>query len=91
MYLAATPLIIADGMATMVILHPITTIRDTTLLMVLSVETNIYTLNPDKLIWSGITETMNPNSAQTTIKEIADAISYKMKSEKFLVTSDKKK
>jgi hypothetical protein len=53
-----------------------------------SVETNIYSLNPDKLIWTGITETMNPNSAETTIKEIADAIAYQMKSEKFLVKTD---
>ena len=53
-----------------------------------SVETNVYSLNPDKLIWSGITETMNPNSAQTTMKEIADAIAYKMKSEKFLVKGE---
>jgi hypothetical protein len=52
-----------------------------------SVETNVYSLNPDKLIWTGITETMNPSSVETTIKEIADAIDFQMKKEGFLVNS----
>jgi len=56
-----------------------------------AVETNIYTLNPDKLIWSGMTETMNPNSVETTIREIADAINYQMKKEGFLVSESSKK
>jgi len=54
-----------------------------------TVETNVYTLNPDKLIWTGMTETVNPNSVQTTIKEIADAINFQMKKEGFLASSSK--
>lgn len=56
-----------------------------------SVETNVYSLNPDKLIWSGITETVDPGSVQTTINEIAEAISYQMKKEGFLVSGEEKK
>ena len=56
-----------------------------------SVETNVYSLNPDKLIWTGLTSTVDPGSIQTTINEIADEVSYKMKKEGFLVDSSKKK
>jgi hypothetical protein len=56
-----------------------------------SVETNVYSLNPDKLIWSGITETVDPGSVQTTINEIAEAVSYQMKKEGFLVSPETKK
>src|SRR5215831_471993 len=53
------------------------------------VETTVYSINPDKLIWTGMTETVNPGSVESTIKEIADAINYQMKKEGFLVTGSK--
>ena len=55
-----------------------------------SVETNVYSLNPDKLIWSGITETVNPNSIPTTMSEIVSAITAQMKKEGFLAEEPKK-
>ena len=56
-----------------------------------TVETSVYTLNPGKLIWTGMTETINPNSVQGTISEIADVIESQMKKEGFLVGKEKSK
>ena len=55
-----------------------------------SVETNIYSIPNNKLIWSGITETINPGSVETTIREISDAIAYQMKKEGFLKSEESK-
>jgi len=41
---------------------------------VVSVETNLYTLDPDKLIWAGVTETFNPSQVTQMVNEIADAV-----------------
>jgi hypothetical protein len=49
------------------------------------VETNVYSLETGKLMWAGITETTNPDKTNKMINEIADAVSAKMKSEKFLI------
>lgn len=54
-----------------------------------TVETSVYSIKDDKLIWTGMTETVDPGSIPTTIREIADAINYQMKKEGFLVTSGK--
>lgn len=41
---------------------------------VVSVETNLYRLDGDELVWSGVTETMNPSNIGKTVNEIADAV-----------------
>jgi hypothetical protein len=50
-----------------------------------SVETNIYSVNPDKLVWSGITSTLDPDNVKNAIDEIDDVIYAKMKKEGFLL------
>ena len=54
-----------------------------------NVETNVYSLTNDKLLWTGMTETMNPGTVQSAIREIADAISQQMRKEGFLVEAAK--
>ena len=51
---------------------------------VYTIETNIYSLKTDKLMWSGTTATTNPSNLNKTINEIADVIVEKMVSEGFL-------
>ena len=41
---------------------------------VATIETNIYTLNPEKLIWSGTSETFNPGTAREVVDDIARAV-----------------
>jgi hypothetical protein len=40
-----------------------------------SIETLIYSLNPDKLLWAGTSRTSNPDGLQGLITEVADAVS----------------
>jgi len=54
-----------------------------------TVETNVYSIKQDKLLWTGMTETVNPGSVETTIREIADAINFQMKKEGFLASGSK--
>ena len=49
------------------------------------VETNVYSVDQDKLVWSGTTSSMNPSKIDTTTAEIADAIIEEMKNEGFLL------
>jgi hypothetical protein len=49
------------------------------------VETNVYSVDQDKLVWSGTTSSMNPSKIDTTTAEIADAVIEKMKDEGFLL------
>jgi hypothetical protein len=42
------------------------------------VETSFFSLRTDKMIWSGITSTMNPTSLETTMDEIIHAIKYEL-------------
>ncbi|GAO42210.1 hypothetical protein [Flavihumibacter petaseus] len=49
-----------------------------------NVETNVYSLKQDKLIWTGVTSTVNPTKADKMYNDIADVILSKMKSEGFL-------
>ncbi|ULQ55570.1 hypothetical protein KJS94_13035 [Flavihumibacter rivuli] len=49
-----------------------------------NVETNVYSLKQDKLIWTGITSTVNPSKVDKAINEIVTVIKDKMKSEGFL-------
>jgi hypothetical protein len=51
------------------------------------VETTVYTVNPNKLIWTGTTKTVNPDKINKTVNEIADIVADKMKAEGFLLKS----
>ena len=42
---------------------------------IVSVETNVYDLDGDELIWAGVTETFNPNEVSQMVNEIANAVS----------------
>lgn len=48
------------------------------------IETIVYSIEDDKIIWSGITETFNPNSVKNTTKEIAQVVYKKMVDEGFI-------
>jgi hypothetical protein len=48
------------------------------------VETTVYTVNPDKLVWTGTTKTVNPSKIEKTVNDIADVVSEKMKKDGFL-------
>ena len=41
---------------------------------IVSVETNVYDLEDDDLVWAGVTETTNPSQIAGMINEIADAV-----------------
>jgi hypothetical protein len=49
-----------------------------------SVETTVYSVNPDELIWTGTTQTVNPANLQRTIDDVAEVITYEMKKQGFL-------
>ncbi len=51
-----------------------------------SVETTVYSVNPDELVWTGTTATINPASIQRTVDDIAETIGYEMKKSGFLKT-----
>lgn len=48
------------------------------------VESTVYTVNPDKLVWTGTTKTVNPSKIEKTVNDIADIVSEKMKKDGFL-------
>ncbi|MGL2963539.1 hypothetical protein ACSVH2_06930 [Flavobacterium sp. RSB2_4_14] len=48
------------------------------------VETTVYSVNPNKLLWTGTTKTVNPSKIDKTVNEIADAVSVKMRNDGFL-------
>ena len=48
------------------------------------VETTVYTINPNKLVWTSTTKTVNPSKMEKTVNEIADVVSAKMKKDGFL-------
>ncbi|HEY6925771.1 MAG TPA: hypothetical protein VI653_19990, partial [Steroidobacteraceae bacterium] len=41
---------------------------------VLTIETLIYSLTQDKLLWAGTSRTSNPEGVQSLITEVADAV-----------------
>jgi hypothetical protein len=51
---------------------------------VVQIETNIYEVAGDRLIWSGVTTSTNPGNVQNLIKDAADAIREKLVNEKLL-------
>lgn len=50
------------------------------------VESNFYSVQQAKLVWSGVTSSMNPTDLTSTISEIVVAIREKMQREGFLTT-----
>ena len=48
------------------------------------IETMIYSVTPNKLLWSGTTKTVNPTKINNTVNDIADVVTAKMKQDSFL-------
>lgn len=48
------------------------------------IETTVYSVDPDKLLWTGTTKTVNPSKIEKTVNEIADVVSEKMTKDGFL-------
>lgn len=48
------------------------------------IETTIYSVNPNKLLWTGTTKTVNPSKVNKAVNEIADVVVAKMKQDGFL-------
>ena len=46
---------------------------------IVTVETNVYSIADDKLLWSGVTETMNPNDVANAVDDVADAVSRELR------------
>jgi hypothetical protein len=49
------------------------------------VETAVYSINPNKLLWTGTTKTVNPSNMSNTIDDIAMIVTDKMKRDGFLI------
>ena len=49
------------------------------------VETAVYSIVPNKLLWTGTTKTVNPSKMDKTITEISDAVSDQMKKDGFYI------
>ena len=45
------------------------------------VETTVYSVPDRKLLWAGVTESMNPRDVRRTVKEIVDAVAAAMRKE----------
>ena len=50
-----------------------------------TVETNVFSIKEDKIIWSGITKSTGPDGVQKMTAEISKAVYKKMKKEGFLM------
>jgi hypothetical protein len=48
------------------------------------VETLVYDLRTDKLVWSGVSNTKNPGSVRNLVLGVADAVGKQMKKEKLI-------
>jgi hypothetical protein len=46
---------------------------------IVSVETLVYTLKDDKLVWAGMSDTIDPSTLNSVVGEIAKAASKEMK------------
>lgn len=56
----------------------------TTAEQTLQVEVNIYSLKDGKLLWTGISETMQPRLVETLVKDVAELVSRRLKSERLI-------
>jgi hypothetical protein len=48
------------------------------------IATNVFSLKEDKLLWSGVTSTLNPTSIDQTIEEISAKVKQQMIADKYL-------
>jgi len=48
------------------------------------IETTIYSVEPNKLLWTATTKTVNPSKMNKTVNEIADVVAAKMKQDGFI-------
>lgn len=46
---------------------------------IVSVETNLYSVADERLIWSGVSETFNPTDTERMVDDIADAVSDELR------------
>ena len=49
-----------------------------------NVETNVYSIKENKIIWSALTESVNPDGVEQMTAEIADVVYKKMLKEGFV-------
>ncbi len=49
-----------------------------------TIETNVYSIKEDKIIWSGLTETTNPDGVKKLTEEVAAVVYKKMVKEGFI-------
>lgn len=49
-----------------------------------TIETNVYSIKEDKIIWSGLTETTNPDGVKKLTEEVAQVVYKKMVEEGFI-------
>ncbi|ABG60308.1 hypothetical protein [Cytophaga hutchinsonii] len=49
------------------------------------IETNVFSVSQNKLLWSGVTSTLNPVDMNKTIDEVWDAVIARMKREGFII------
>jgi hypothetical protein len=49
-----------------------------------TIETNVYSIKEDKIIWSGLTETTNPDGVKKMTEEVAHVVYMKMVKEGFI-------
>lgn len=50
-----------------------------------TVETNVFSIKEDKIIWTGITETTNPEGVDKMINEVVKTVYKKMKKDNFII------
>ena len=55
---------------------------------IFTVETNVFSIKEDKIIWTGITKTTDPNGVERMMKEIAKVVYKKMRREGLSVRSE---
>lgn len=53
------------------------------------IETNLYDLKQNKLVWSGMTSTWEPSSIESAVQEVVNAVMRKMRDEGFLTQPPK--
>jgi hypothetical protein len=54
---------------------------------VVSVETNVYSVTDEKLLWSGVSETFDPRDARTLVDDVARAVAKALEKEGLLAPS----
>lgn len=47
-------------------------------------ESTVYSVNPDKLLWTGTTKTVNPAKIEDAVNDIADVVVVRMRKDGFL-------